>query len=155
MATVRLQVIPSFYTEYSKKSLFISASVYYQLISFPAEFNIVQIRHLQPFVSTSWAPTVECTSSLFSCVPCWLGVTGTRARWFFKNSWFWDNNKLLAARGISCELDIMSWTRYFLFRVTEFGPKSRDHSTPSLETAKIMLLCCRLKVYKMRIFMKF
>ena len=47
-----------------------------------------------PLVSISCAPTLESTSFLFSCVPCWLGVTGTRARWLLKNSCLWDNNKL-------------------------------------------------------------
>ena len=78
----------------------------------------------------SCAPTLESTSSLISCVPCWLGVTGTRARWLFKNCCLWDNYKLQGARGISWEIIVISWTRSFTIRVSESGPKSRDNSTP-------------------------
>ena len=46
------------------------------------------------FVSTSCAPTLESTSFLISVVPCWLGVTGTPARWLFKNCCLWDSNNL-------------------------------------------------------------
>ena len=117
-------------------------SVYIQLIIFPVEFNIVQIsRHMIPACAKPFsAPTLGSNSSLISCVPCWLGVTGTRARWLFENCCLWDSNKLQAARGNSFELIIFSWTRSFTVRVTESGPKSRDHSIPLLETAKIMLL---------------
>ena len=88
----------------------------------------------QTFVSISCATTLESTLSLISCVPWWLGVTGARARWLFKNCCLWYNSKLHAARGISWESIVISWTRSFTFTVTESGPKSRDHSIPSLET---------------------
>ena len=100
-------------------------------------------------VTISCATTLESTSSIISCVSCWLGLTGTRARWWFKNYCLWDNNKLQAARGISGEHIAISWTRSSTIRVIESGPKSRDHSIPSFGTAKTMLLYCRLKVYKL------
>ena len=80
------------------------------------------------------------TTLLIWCVLCWLGITGTRARWLFKNYCLWDNNKLQDARGSSWELIVLSWTRFFKVRVTKSGPKSRDHSISSFETEKIMLL---------------
>ena len=45
--------------------------------------------------------------------------------------------------------------KIFTVRVTDFEPKSRDHSYTSLETEEIILLCCRLKVYNMRSKIKF
>ena len=117
-------------------------SVYIQLIIFPVEFNVVQTADTwYPLVSKpSCAPTIESTSSLISCVPCWLGVNGTRARWLFKNCCLWDNNKLQASRGATWELIVNSCTKLCSFRVTETGPKSRDHSISSLETEIIILL---------------
>ena len=106
-------------------------------------------------VSISCAPTLESTSSLFSCVPCWLGLTGTRAWWLFKHCCLWDKNKLQAAREISWEHKVLSWTRSFTVRVTVSGPKSGDHSIPSLETEKIILPQCRLNVYKIKMSMMF
>ena len=108
-----------------------------------------------PLVSISCAPTLEGTSSLVSIVPSWLGVTGTRATWLFKKSCLWDNNKIQAARRNSCEFIVFSWARSFTVRVTESGPKSRNHSIPLLDTEKLMLLYCRLEVYKMRMEMSF
>ena len=35
-------------------------------------------------------------------------------------------------------------------RATESGPKPRDHSEPSLETEKIILIYSRLRMYKWR-----
>ena len=102
-----------------------------------------------PFVCISCAPTLESTSSLISIVASWLGLTGTLARRLFKKSCLSDINKLQAAREISCELIVISWKRSFTVRVNESGPKSRDHSTPSLEIEKILLLYCRIKGYKM------
>ena len=93
-------------------------------------------------------PTLESTLSLISIVPCWLGLNGTRGRWLFRKSWVCDNNELQAARKISWELLVTPWTRSFTVRVTESGPKSKDDSIPPLETEKIMLLYCRLRVYK-------
>ena len=101
-------------------------------------------------MSISCAPTLESTPTLISLVPSWLGVLGTLPRWLFKKSCLWDINYLKAATGISCELIVMSCPRSLPVRVTEIGPKSRKHSIPSLETQKIMLFYCRLKVFKMR-----
>ena len=106
-------------------------------------------------MSISCAPTLKSNSSLIYRVPSWLGVTGTIARWVFKESWIWDINKLQAARGLSCEIIVTSWTRSSTVRVTESDPKSRDHSKPSLETEKIKLVYCRLKVNKKRREMNF
>ena len=106
-------------------------------------------------MSISSAATFQSTSSLISRVFCWLGATETRARWLFKNSCLWDNYKLQAARGISWQLIVNSWARSFIVSVTESDQKSKDHSKPSLETEKIMLFLCRLKIYKMRLWMKF
>ena len=125
-------------------------SAYLQLIIFPVELNIVQIRHLvTACVHILCTYTWEC-SSLISLVPFWLESIAARARWLLKRSCFWDNNKLQAARGISWEYIVSSWSRSFTVRVSESGSKWKDHSMPSLETKKIMLLYCRLKVYKMR-----
>ena len=104
-----------------------------------------------PFMSISCAPTLESISSLISCVSCRLGVTGTRARWLFTKTCLWGNNQLQAARENSRKLIVSSWTRSFTVRVTESGPNLRDHSMHLLETEKIMLLYCRLKVYRMKI----
>ena len=118
-------------------------SVYIQLIIFPVEFNVVQImrrdlipacvqRFLCTYTSKYFVPQFMC--SLL------VGVTGTRARWLFKNCCLRDKNQLQAAKGFSWELIVISWTRSFKVRVTESGPKSRDHSIPPLGTQKIMLL---------------
>ena len=66
-----------------------------------------------------------------------------------------DNNKLQAGRRVSQVPIVISWMRYFTARVTESGPKSRDHSISSLETAIVMLLYSRLKVLKMQLEMIF
>ena len=91
-----------------------------------------------------------CTYTWKYFVPSRLEVTGTLARRLFKKSCVCDINKLQAARGISFEIIVISWTRSFTVRVTHSGQKSRDHSIPSLGTEKIMLLSSTLKVYKMR-----
>ena len=103
----------------------------------------------------SCATTLERTSSLISILPSCLGEYGSRATRLFKNSCLWDPNKFEAARVISWEHIVISWTRSSTFRKTEFGPKSRDHSKLSLKTENIMILYCRRKVYKMRIWMTF
>ena len=78
-------------------------------------------------VSKSLAPTLESTSSLSSCVPCWLEVIGTPARWLSEKSCLWDNSNCQASRGISCELIVIFWSRSFTAIVTESGPKWRVH----------------------------
>ena len=55
------------------------------------------------------------------------GVTWTRARWLFNHCCLWDNYKLQAARGISWEPTVISWTRSFTVRVTESGPKTTQN----------------------------
>ena len=90
-------------------------------------------------VSISCAPMLESTSSLISCVTCWLEVTGSGARWLFKKCCLCDNNKLQAAGGISWELIAISWTNPFTVRLTESGPSSRDHSISSLDAEKFLL----------------
>ena len=97
------------------------------------------------------APTLESTSSFNSLVLSRLGVIGTCARWIFKKSGHWDNNKLEAARRLYWEPIVIFWTRSFTVRVTESGPKSRNHSIPSLEAEKVTLLYCRQKVYELRL----
>ena len=77
------------------------------------------------------------------------------ARWSFKSSCLRDNNKRQAARGKSWKHIVTSWTRSCTVRVTESGSQSRDYSMPSLETAKILLLHCRLEVYQMKVEMNF
>ena len=77
-------------------------SVHIQLIFFSVESNIVQIRHLIPDVVPIWDtcpwkyfnPQFMCSLLLFR-----LRVTRSRARWLFKKSCLWDNNKLQAVRG--------------------------------------------------------
>ena len=104
------------------------------------------------------SPTLESTSSLISCFPRWLGVTGTHARCLFKNCCLWDISISQAAKGISCELIVLFWTRSFTAVVTESGPKSKVHWIPSFETEKIKIFCelivgwlvdSRLKLKKM------
>ena len=53
-----------------------------------------------PLVSMSFAPSLGSTSSPILIVLYWFGVSGVRARWLSKNSCFYDNIKLQAARGI-------------------------------------------------------
>ena len=43
----------------------------------------------------------------------------------------------------------------YTVRITKSGPKSREHSIALLETEKVILLKCRLKVYKMKLEMRF
>ena len=91
-------------------------------------------------MSISCAPTLEKTSSLISIVPSWLGVNGTHARWVFRKSYLWDNNKLQGARGFLRELLVTYWTRSFTVRVTESRQNPRGHSKLSLKSGKMMLL---------------
>ena len=118
-----------------------------------AQWNLIYSRSdiWYPLVSFSCEPTLESTSSRVSIVPSGREVIETRARWLFKTSCIWDINNFQAAREISWELIVISWTRSCSVRVTESGPKSTDHSQPSLETKKIMLLYCRLEVYKLKL----
>ena len=44
---------------------------------------------------------------------------------------------------------------FFTVRITKSGPKSRENSIALLETEKVILLKCRLKVYKMKLEMRF
>ena len=106
-------------------------------------------------MSITYAPTLEIISYLNSIVPSWLGVIGTRARWIFKRFCLWDNNKLQTNGRSSWEYFVNSWTRSFTVGVTESCPKTTDYSIPSLETDKIMMLYCRLEVYKIRMEIKF
>ena len=64
----------------------------------------------------------------------------------FKKSCLWDKSKRQAARGISCELIVIFWSRSVTAIVTESGPKSRVHWIPSLNTEKIMMILCKLFV---------
>ena len=80
-----------------------------------------------------------------------VGVFGNCDRWLFKKSCLWDSSKLQATKSTYCRF----LTRPFTFRVTESLPKSGGDSMMSLETKKIMLLYCRLKMYKTRMKMKF
>ena len=52
-----------------------------------------------------------------------------------------------AATGNSWEIFVIFWTRYITVRVTESGPKSRNHSITSFETEKIMLLYRKKLLY--------
>ena len=112
-----------------------------QLNSKPSRWDI-----WYPLVSISCAPTLECTSSLNAIVPFCLKVIGTRARWSFKKFCLPDGNTLQPVRGILWEFILLSWTKSLAVRVTRCGPKFRQHSVPSLEADKIMLLYCKLKV---------
>ena len=122
-----------------------------------AQWNLIYSRSdiWYPLMSISCEPTLESTSSRVSIVPSGREVIETRARWLFKKSCSWDNNKFQAAREFSWELIAISWTRSCSVRVTESGSKSRDHSIPLLETEKIMLLYCRLEVYRIKLGMNF
>ena len=96
--------------------------VHVQLWVFPGELYVFEIGQ---FIAASvhvLSPTLEITSSLISCFPRWLGVTGTHARWLFKNCCFWDNSICQAAKGIS---NCFFWTRSFTAVVKKSGPKSR------------------------------
>ena len=71
-----------------------------------------------------------------------------------KSLLFSDGKKLQAAKGISWEF-LFSWTKSLIVRVTESRPKLRNHSKPTLETKKIMLRHCKLKVCELRMQIKF
>ena len=132
-------------------------SVYIQMNSFPVEINIVQIRQLIPacvhfFCAYTWE---HCVPRLHSFFLVGRRIIGTRARRLVKTSCLRDNNNIQAAGWISRELTVISWIRSFTVRATESNPKSRNPSKPSLETQKIMLLYCRLKLYKTRLALVF
>ena len=102
-------------------------SVYIQRIIFTVDFNFFQIRHPIPA-----CVHILCTQTWKYFVPHFMcsllvRVIGTGARWLFKNSCLWDNNRLQAARGILREFIIFSWTRSSTVRNTEPGPNSKDH----------------------------
>ena len=65
-------------------------------------------------------------------------MIGTRGRCLCKKSCLWENSNCQAARGISCELIFIFWSRSFIAIVTESEPKSRVHWFPSLETENIL-----------------
>ena len=93
-------------------------------------------------MSKFWAPTLESISTLISIVPPWFWVfVGTRARWLSKKPCLWDNSNCQAARGISCELFVLFWTRSFTAIVTESSSKSRLYWISSLETKNIRFSC--------------
>ena len=99
--------------------------IYIQVVVFPVDFDIIQIsgRHLIPVCLH-----ILCTYTWKYFIPHFMcsllvRVTGTRARCLSKNCCFWVNNKLQAARGISSEPNVISWSRSFTVRVTESGPK--------------------------------
>ena len=58
-----------------------------------------------------------------------------------------DKSNCQAARGISCELNVIFWLRSFTAIVTESVPKSRVHCCPSLETEKIMIILSKLNKF--------
>ena len=123
-------------------------NVYIQLIIFPVEFNIVQIRHLIPacvlILSTyTWE---RFNRFLHSCFL--VTVIGTRARWLFKNSCVLGKQQAPSCQRNFLKVIIIYWTKYFTVSVTESGPNSRSSSKLLLETGKVMLLYCRLKLYK-------
>ena len=97
----------------------------------------------------SCAPSLQSTSTLISIVHCRFGVIGTLAKGLVEKCCLWDNNKLQSARRISLELLAICWTISLSVRITDSGPKYRDDSVPALESEKIMLLFCRLKVKTM------
>ena len=115
--------------------------VYVPLWSFPFDLYVFEIGQLIAASVQVLSPTLESTSSLISCVPCWWGVNGTRARWLSNKSCLWDNSNCQEARGISFELIVIFWSRSFTAIVTESGPKSRVHCIPFLETEKIIIYC--------------
>ena len=89
--------------------------------------------------------------SFISCVSCWLGVFRIQAQWWFQKSCLWDKNKLQAASQFFCEPIVLPWTSFFTVRITESGPESGEYSIALVETDKVILLDCRLKVHKMRL----
>ena len=99
-------------------------------------------------VSLSCAPTIESIYFSNSFVPWHFGVVETRAKWLYKNSSPWDKQKSQAGRGISWKHILISRTTTFTVRMIESGLKSRDYWAPSLETEKLMVLDCRLNMYK-------
>ena len=84
-----------------------------------------------------------------------IGSNWNLRQMILQKSLLWDNNKFQTARRTSWELFVFSWTTSFTVRVTESGPKSRDHSIPLMETEKIMLPYHRLKNYETRLEMNF
>ena len=116
------------------------------------EFNITQIRHTIPAYLVQ--VHILCTHKWHTkSLPGW-GLLELALYGCSKSLIFWDNNKHQGSWGNFWDIIGISWTRSFAVRVTESGPIWRDHSIPLLQN-KIMLLYCRLEMYRMRMQMNF
>ena len=93
--------------------------------------------------------------SFISCVPCWLAVIGIQAQLLFKKSCLWEKKQASGCQWGFLWTYCHSLDNFFTVRVTESGPKSGKNSIVLLETEKVILLDCRLKVYEMRQKMSF
>ena len=117
----------------------------------PMKLNILQVGHLKPAgVHIFCAYTRKYFNHHLQSLLL-VGVFVNCDRWLLKKSRLWDSSKLQATKSTYCRF----LPRPFTFSVTESLPKSRGDSMMSLETKKIMLLYCRLKVYKTRMKIKF
>ena len=88
--------------------------------------SVVAHLHLKCFV-----PHVKC--SLL------VGVTGTRARWLLMKCCFWDKSKLQAARGLSWELIVISWTGFFFSQSLN---RVQSRETPQNRPWRLRKSCC-------------
>ena len=103
----------------------------------------------------SCAPTLKSTSLHIFIVHSWLGVTRTHPRWFFKNFVFETTASSKLPEEFLADFLFILGRDVFTVSVTDSRPKSRDHSILLFETEKLMLLYCRLEMYKVRTEMSF
>ena len=83
-------------------------------------------------------------------VPCWLGVMGTRGKWLFEYSCFWDRNKDQAASSKSRELIVRFSIRSLTLKTIESGSKSKFHCVPLLDTVNCIVLIVRERSVRCR-----
>ena len=121
---------------------------------FLLKLDIFQIGHL---ILTCFHVPCTCTRKHFIpsplCLPGW-GSSSSRQMvvWKFLSL---RKQQALGCRKKFLRTSCHCWDAIFTVRVTESGPKSRDHLIPSLEAEKVMLLYCWLEMYTMRKEMKF
>ena len=81
-----------------------------------------------------------------SCNPYWLGVSWMRANWKANIFCLLPISKFQAAEGNSWELNVNFWTILSTFSITKRRLKSKIDRIPSMETTKVTLFNCRVKL---------
>ena len=84
-------------------------------------------------------------------VPNRFSVFGICANWLPKKPCLCWCCKFDVEWGFSYLLVVVSRTRSFASRFTEYEPKSTNHWIPLLESEKLMLFYCRVKLYKIKL----